>query len=317
MSAELIAVSSIFTYDIYQTYINPKADGKFLIRMSHVSCVVYAIIMAGFATGLFYAGVGMGYLYVLMGCIIGSAVLPATLSLMWKDQNWIAAAASPVLGLIVALIAWLVTAKQECGILNVDCTGSNNPMLAGNVAALLSPLVFVPVLTYAFGRQKYDWQSMRDIRRGDDTEIVKRHSVDLEQVPGHVEINPVDDEAEQAMLKKRAIIARSLTGFMTLAFLVLWPMPMYGSGYVFSKKFFTGKFRLMLCKTVADLVQAGSWSEFCGCSSAQHAWAFSRFGRGVRPWSTLSNLCTWICRVRARHQSMARSRKLMRMTREL
>lgn len=58
-SAELIAVSSIWTYDIYQTYINPKASGKFLIRMSHVSCVVYAILLASFSTGLFYAGVGM------------------------------------------------------------------------------------------------------------------------------------------------------------------------------------------------------------------------------------------------------------------
>lgn len=61
-SAELIAVSSIFTYDIYQTYINPKASGTFLIRMSHASCVVYATIMAAFSTGLFYAGVSMGYL---------------------------------------------------------------------------------------------------------------------------------------------------------------------------------------------------------------------------------------------------------------
>ena len=57
-SAELIAVSSIWTYDLYQTYINPKASGKFLIRMSHTSCIVYAIVMAGFSTGLFYAGVG-------------------------------------------------------------------------------------------------------------------------------------------------------------------------------------------------------------------------------------------------------------------
>lgn len=27
---------------------------------------------------------------------------------------------------------------------------------------------------------------------------------------------------------------------MTIALLVLWPMPMYGSGYIFSKKFCTG-----------------------------------------------------------------------------
>jgi urea-proton symporter len=179
-----------------------------------------------------------------MGVIISAAVLPATLALMWKDQNWIAASASPVLGLAVALIAWLVTAKQECGVLNVDCTGSNNPMLAGNVAALLSPLVFVPVLTFAFGRQNYDWQSMMNIKRGDDTEIVRRASVDLEQVPGQVPgQTAAEAEQEQKKLKKSAIIARSLTGFMTIALLVLWPMPLYGSGYIFSKKFFTGKFQ--------------------------------------------------------------------------
>lgn len=238
-SAELIAVSSIWTYDIYQTYINPKASGKFLIRMSHISCVVYAVALASFSTGLFYAGISMGYLYLMMGCIIGSAVLPATLALMWKDQNWQAAAVSPVLGLICALIAWLVTAKKECGVLNVDCTGSNNPMLAGNVTALLSPLVFIPILTFAFGRQNYDWVSMKAIRKGDDSEIIRRASVSVEaDIP---EVAPVaDDSVEQAKLKKAAIISRSLTAFMTIALLVLWPMPMYGSGYVFSKKFFTG-----------------------------------------------------------------------------
>ena len=95
-----------------------------------MSCVVYAVVMAAFSTGLFYAGVGMGYLYLMMGVIIGSAVLPATLALMWKDQNWIAAAATPVLGLICALIAWLVTAQKECGGLNVDCTGAKSVYLS-------------------------------------------------------------------------------------------------------------------------------------------------------------------------------------------
>ena len=71
-SAELIAVSSIFTYDIYQTYIEPKASGKKLINMSHISVVAYAVIMAAFSTGLFYAGVSIGYLYLLMGVIISS-----------------------------------------------------------------------------------------------------------------------------------------------------------------------------------------------------------------------------------------------------
>ena len=33
-SAELIGVSALFSYDIYRTYINPKATGKQIIRVS-------------------------------------------------------------------------------------------------------------------------------------------------------------------------------------------------------------------------------------------------------------------------------------------
>lgn len=69
-------------------------------------------------------GISMGYLYLLMGVIISSAVLPATLTLMWKDQNVWAACLSPILGLISSLIAWLVTAKKQGGDLSVKSTGA-------------------------------------------------------------------------------------------------------------------------------------------------------------------------------------------------
>jgi Na+/proline symporter len=151
-SAQLIAVSSILTYDIYGTYINPSASGKRLIYISH-SCVAgFGIVMAAFSTGLFYAGISMGYLYLLMGVIISSAVLPATLTLMWKGQNFWAATLSPPLGLCCSIIAWLVTtAKLNDGVINVETSGANNPMLAGNVVALLSPAIFIPLFTLIFG----------------------------------------------------------------------------------------------------------------------------------------------------------------------
>ncbi len=86
-SSELIAVSSIFTYDLYRTYFKPEASGKRLIMISHVIVVGYAVFIATFAVGLWYAGISMGYLYVMMGVIISSAVLPATLALTWSGQN--------------------------------------------------------------------------------------------------------------------------------------------------------------------------------------------------------------------------------------
>ena len=239
-SAEYIAVSSIFTYDVYQTYFNPKASGRMLINMAHTFVVIYAILLAAFSTGMFYIGISMGYLYLMMGVIISSAVLPATLTLMWDKQNLAAAALSPILGLASSLIAWLVTAKKQYGNLSVDSTGSNNPMLAGNVVALLSPLIYIPILTYAFGPQNYDYKSMAEIRLGNDEDIATAANTDLELIPGGAAATDVEQAEEQKKLKRASIIAKSMTCILTLCLLILWPMPLYGTGYVFSRKFFTG-----------------------------------------------------------------------------
>lgn len=235
-SAQLIAVSSIFTYDVYQTYVNPSASGKRLIYMSHSCVAAFGMIMAGLSTGFFYAGISMGYLYLLMGVIISSAVLPATLTLMWAGQNKWAATLTPPLGLCCSLIAWLVTASKEFGELTVDSTGSNNPMLAGNVVALLSPLIFIPLFTAIFGLDHYDWVSMKNIKRGDDSDV----SDDLEGVPGAAHQTEAEYEEEMIKLNKASKIAKTMTAVLTICLLVLWPIPMYGTGYVFSEKFFAG-----------------------------------------------------------------------------
>ena len=150
-SSELIAVSSIFTYDLYRTYFKPDASGRRLIYISHVIVVAYALFISTFSVGLWYAGISMGYLYLMMGVIICSAVLPASMTLVWSGQNKWAASLSPIMGLVAGLVAWLVTAKKQCGNLGIACTGSNNPMLAGNVASLLAPVVFIPLFTLIFG----------------------------------------------------------------------------------------------------------------------------------------------------------------------
>lgn len=243
-SAQLIAVSSIVTYDIYQTHINPAAPGKRLIAVSHTAVCAYGVIMAGFSVGLYHAGISMGWLYLWMGVMISAAVIPATLTLFWRRQNWIAAAGSPILGLACALIAWTVTCAREFdGVLSIDNLGSNNPMLAGNVVALLSPIVFVPILTFGFGADDYDWSSMAAIKQGDDA-YTSDEGRGLEvggeeqQLPPGVTL--MAPEQDMVKLNKASRLAKWLTVVMAVSFLVLWPMPMYGSGYVFSKQFFTG-----------------------------------------------------------------------------
>lgn len=199
----------------------------------------------------------MGWLYVFMGVIISSAVLPATLTLMWKGQNFWAATLSPVLGLCCSLIAWLVTtSKLNDGVISVATSGANNPMLAGNVVALLSPAIFIPVLTLIFGVDKYDWVSMKQIRLVDDSDVSAAAHMDIEAVHGrHAALSPEAEAAEQAKLFRASKIAKYTTAVMTLVLLVLWPMPLYGTGYIFSQSFFSGWVVVgiiwLLCSTMA------------------------------------------------------------------
>jgi hypothetical protein len=216
----------------------------------------------------------MGWLYVFMGVIISSAVLPATLTLMWKGQNKWAATLSPVLGLCCSITAWLVTtSKLNDGVITVATSGANNPMLAGNVVALLSPVIFIPILTLIFGVGKslscvaaiylltqssdnYDWVSMKNIRLVDDSDVTTAAHMDLEAVHGrHAGLSPEAEAAEQTKLFRASKIAKITTAILTLVLLVLWPMPLYGTGYIFSEAFFSGWVIVgiiwLLCSTMA------------------------------------------------------------------
>lgn len=143
-------------------------------------------------------------------------------------------------------------------------------MLAGNVVALLSPLIFVPVLTFSFGPQNYDYQSMLQIRRGDDGDIAKDNDIDLELVPGAGNITDQDHLVEQVKLKRASFIARTVTALMTVCFLVLWPIPLYGTSYVFSKGFFTAWVSVAMGWLFCSAIGVGLYPLFEGRHSIRH-----------------------------------------------
>lgn len=255
MSAELIAVSSIYTYDIYRTYINPKASSKRLIFMSHAAVIVFAYVMAAFAIGLYYASISMGYLYELMGVIIGGGVLPSALTLFSKRQNWAAATFTPPIATGLAIMAWLIVSKTKFGEITIDTTFEDDSMLTGNIVALLAPFIIIPVLTYVFKPQNFDWNILKSITRVDEEEELleaEGSALDDPEKLLPVKSNIVlaaqeiidkeglDPLAEAARLNKSFKIALAICCTLAICLLVLWPMPMYGSGYIFSKLFFTG-----------------------------------------------------------------------------
>ena len=63
-SAELIAVSSILTFDIYKTYIKPGATPERLIFVAHVNVALFGLVMAIFAIIWNVAGIDLGWLFL-------------------------------------------------------------------------------------------------------------------------------------------------------------------------------------------------------------------------------------------------------------
>lgn len=143
------------------------------------------------------------------------------------------------------MAAWLGTTYATAGEISIESTGANTPMLVGNVVALCSPLIFIPLLTYVppFKPQKYDWASMATISKGDDSDIVASSAIlDPEQMSANgAALQPtVSQVEERSQLDRAAKTARILCVTLSLCFIILWPMPLFGTGYIFGKGFFTG-----------------------------------------------------------------------------
>ncbi|KAG8884150.1 hypothetical protein FRB97_005133 [Tulasnella sp. 331] len=182
-SAELIAVSSILTYDVYKRYFNPEATEKQILYVSHMMIIAYALFMGVAGTIFFYIGISMGWLYVsqsenllivwvltehmlklFMGTVLGSAVVPVALAITWRKTNPTGCIAGAIGGFAAGLIAWLVaTSALNGGVLNATTTGGNYPMLAGNVASIGVGGVIAIVWTLVWPDNDFTWERTRAI----------------------------------------------------------------------------------------------------------------------------------------------------------
>lgn len=161
-SAEGIAVSSLVTYDIYKTYINPKCTGKQALVISKIVVVVFGLLMGGLGVALNHMGLTLGWAYQFMGNAIGSAVVPLWNLLMWKKANATGAIAAAWGGMILALSTWLIVCQAEFGEITVENLGTLNCNLAGNIVAIGSSALIHAIFSF-IKPQNYDFKSMGQI----------------------------------------------------------------------------------------------------------------------------------------------------------
>ena len=227
-SAELIAVSSLITYDVYRTYKNPNATGKQLLKVSRTVIVIFGLGMGALAAILLGMGLSLGFVYLAMGILIGSAVIPIALTIAWSRTTRAGAVSGALVGVVLAIITWTGVASAESGgVVDIASLGGAFPMLYGNVVAILSSGLICVVISLA-QRKVYDWKLMNPqmkIVQADMTEAVK----------AEIAARAQDEET----LKKAYKFSLKGGGILTLICVVFWPLPLYFSGYVFDLGFYT------------------------------------------------------------------------------
>ncbi|PNY16072.1 urea active transporter-like protein [Trifolium pratense] len=218
-SSELIAVSSLCTYDIYRTYINPNASGKKILKVSRMVVLGFGCFMGLLAVILNKAGVSLGWMYLAMGVLIGSAVIPIAFMLLWRKANAMGAILGTVFGCVLGIITWLSVTKIEYGKINLDTSGRNAPMLAGNLVSILTGGIVHAVCSMLWP-QNYDWSSTKQIT------VVEKEKTDL----------PVEEFKEEKLISAKVWIVKWGIGF-TVLIVILWPILSLPAGE-FSKGYF-------------------------------------------------------------------------------
>ncbi|KAL6748794.1 urea active transporter [Haematococcus lacustris] len=159
-SAEQIAVSSLFSYDVYREYFNPQATGRQLVLTSRIMVIVYAVLSGVFAIILLKLKLSLGWVYLFMGIIIGSAVFPIASALCWKRCSAVAAITSAVVTMPLAVMTWLVTTQLLHGELTLLTTGEDYPMLAGNLVALFFSAFLCIGLSIIYPQKDFEWSQL-------------------------------------------------------------------------------------------------------------------------------------------------------------
>ncbi|KAI6750496.1 hypothetical protein HG530_014777 [Fusarium avenaceum] len=242
LSAQILAVSSILTFDIYRVYFNKESTNEQVIRWGHIG-VVFGVVAAGFTAMFHYIGVDMGWTLYMLGIHTCPGVIPLMFTIIWRKQSKLAAVSSAFLGMATGLGVWLGSAYSFSGEVTIASTGGTLPCMYGTVASLFSPLLYSVVVTYIrpddynwdeFKEQKLAIESDETTNQADNSQSIDKTTADSTTTESTVTVTPSDKT--QRRWTKYALWW-SVATFLGLW--VLWPLPMYAAKYTFSKEFFT------------------------------------------------------------------------------
>ncbi|KAF9890728.1 hypothetical protein FE257_005594 [Aspergillus nanangensis] len=228
-SAQMIAVSSIISFDIYGTYVNTSPTNAQLIRWSHFGVVFSSLFISTLATIFHAAGVNMTWLLYMIGLFTCPGVFPTCLALLWKRQTKAAAIVSPIIGMACGVAVWFGAAYGYYGEITIESTGGTMPCLFATLTSFLVPLPITVVVSLV-QHQVFDWSVFGQIEKvkSDKGEPLQECTDERGSV-----------DTDRASYIKRMTRWAAFWAVCTFAgHVLLWPLPMYGARMSFSKSLF-------------------------------------------------------------------------------
>jgi Na+/proline symporter len=102
-SADLVLIAFVFGYDVYDAHIDKHVSGAQVIRISHVTVIVWTVCIATIASGISQTTIGVSYTLTTTGIWNASMVVLMYATVLWRHQNVIAATAARFLGSIISI----------------------------------------------------------------------------------------------------------------------------------------------------------------------------------------------------------------------
>lgn len=220
-SAESIAVSSLVAYDIYREYINPEADGAKILFVSRVVIVVFGLFMGALSIFLDFLGLNLGWVYLFMGCVIGSAVVPLWFLMTWDKASGTGAVIAAWGGFVLAITGWLIASAVSQGEISIAALGANPVMLSGNLIAIISSGVIHYVYSMIYP-QNFDFSTLDS-----KIKLVENDTSGLEEE---------DQDPEMLDNAYKWITVRGYV--LTFVLIIVWPLLSVPAGK-FTKNYFT------------------------------------------------------------------------------
>lgn len=237
-AAELIAVSSVLTFDIYKRYWNPRATEAQIMRVSHSMVAAFAIFMGLAGLVFFFIGVSLGWLYTFMGVILGSAVVPIALCVTWKKANKVGCMLGAVSGFFLGVMSWLVaTATLNDNVINVNTSGGDFEMLTGNIVSICVGGI-ISVVTSIIWPEDFNFDVTRAIN-APHAESMKETDSKGDTKEEYDSKLSSNDELDPVALHKAFKFAAWSSIILLLIFIIIIPLPLFFAQTIFGVKGFS------------------------------------------------------------------------------